>query len=223
MKHYNSIPYWTSVELNQYCYAFEKYDGSCIRAEWERKQSKHSSNMGFRKFGTRQQMIDNPRHPFYEAAQIFVEKYAEPLDRLFYDSKEFRGIDTVTVYGEYFGPNSFAGWHEKEDEKDLILFDIEKKVKGFLPPRIFVDMFGEFGIPRIIYQGNLTEEFINDIFEGKYDVDEGVVCKGTEHKKGKEVVWMCKCKTKEWLNKVKEKMGQKALLEEFNGDVSMLF
>jgi hypothetical protein len=41
-------------------------------------------------------------------------------------------------------------------------------------------------------------------------------------KNQKDEVWMVKVKTKEWLQKVKELHGERALLEELNGDRRLL-
>jgi hypothetical protein len=48
------------------------------------------------------------------------------------------------------------------------------------------------------------------------------VAKGVEKIKGKDNIWMVKIKTNEWLNKVKDKLGQKALLLEVNNDASLI-
>jgi len=52
----------------------------------------------------------------------------------------------------------------------------------------------------------------------KFNLSEGVIVKGIQ---GKET-WMVKIKTKEWLQKVKEKFGDKYLLEELNNDKNLL-
>ncbi len=36
------------------------------------------------------------------------------------------------------------------------------------------------------------------------------------------MVWMSKIKTNAWLQKIREKLGEKALLEEFNGDSKLI-
>lgn len=45
MKQYPTINYWNKGYFGESCYAFEKLDGSNIRAEWSKKQ-------GWHKFGT---------------------------------------------------------------------------------------------------------------------------------------------------------------------------
>ena len=57
-----------------------------------------------------------------------------------------------------------------------------------------------------------------------YDLSEGVVCKGITKTKRKKIeqIHMSKIKTIEWLQKVKKKYGQDKLLEELNGDKSLM-
>jgi hypothetical protein len=71
------------------------------------------------------------------------------------------------------------------------------------------------------YQGEYTEEMIEDVRNNKFGLKEGVVSKGVYKSKGKDVCWSCKIKTNDWLQKVKTKFGDKALLEEVNGDIQL--
>jgi hypothetical protein len=180
----------------QYCIAFDKYDGSNIRAEWSRKR-------GWDKFGSRKVLMDET-HPLGDAIDIFLNTYGDDLEKIFKKDKLFRNCQNVTVFGEYFGPNSFAGWHDPDDEKEIVLFDISIHKKGMMSPRDFVKMFGHLKIPKIIYEGNFNESFIQDVKDGKYPVIEGVVAKGNlPHGKSPHNLWMAKVKTKTWLDKLK--------------------
>jgi len=226
MKTYPSIPHYsnngTLKRRSQLCFAFDKKDGSNIRCEFNKKLSKKSNfTHGFKKFGTRNRLLD-PNSMFGPAIEIFYEKYAEGLERVFTDNEEYKRVRMITVYLEYFGKNSFAGMHEDSDEKDLVLIDVFKFQKGFVQPKTFINDFGALGIPDVIYDGIYDEQFINDVRMNKFGLDEGVVVKGVETVKGKENVWMVKIKTNEWLNKVKDKLGQKALLLEVNNDQSII-
>jgi hypothetical protein len=191
----------------EHCIAFTKYDGSNIRVKYTNKK-------GFHLFGSRTQMFDE-HHPFLaEAIPIFRTFYENPLmdliDEYFHNERE------IIAFLEFFGPNSFAGWHEKDDPKTLMLFDIMvgHKNRKFLLPQEFVKLCNKFmiGIPLVIYEGNLTDQFIQDVRAGKYDVNEGVVCKGTEktgaHRGG---VWMAKIKTQAYLDKLFNKYGEEGL------------
>ncbi len=66
---------------------------------------------------------------------------------------------------------------------------------------------------RVIYEGNMSDAFIQDVRDGKYSdqgVFEGVVCKGIErtgaHRGG---IWMCKVKTQKYIDLLKGKFGEK--------------
>ena len=192
------------------CIAFEKFDGSNIRVKYTNKK-------GFVLFGSRTQLFDK-NHPFLgDAVEIFYQKYEDKLIDLI--EKHFSNEREIIAFLEFFGPNSFAGWHEKEDVKDLILFDIMigHKNRKFLLPQEFWAMTtkNEITIPKVIYQGNLNDQFIQDVRDGKYDqksasrVFEGVVCKGTERTGAhRGNVWMAKIKTNNYFNLLKGKFGE---------------
>ena len=145
-------------------------------------------------------------NPFIEAVGIFENKYAEDLDKVFREDKTFRGIDRITVYGEFFGAHSFAGRHNWEESHDVLLFDLFLYKKDYLPPADFMKIFGSFDIPICEYKGPLTEEYIERVENAD---GEGRVYKGTENNK----VFMGKIKTKQWLHKVKEMYGEAEMLE----------
>ena len=81
-------------------------------------------------------------------------------------------------------------------------------------PQEFVKICNKLliGIPRVMYEGNLTDQFIQDVRAGKYDVTEGVVCKGAQktgaHRGG---VWMAKIKTQAYLDKLFNRFGEEGL------------
>jgi len=210
MKHYHSIEKNIEDYLGNHVYGFNKFDGSNFCAEWNKKLSKKSRfTYGFGKFGTRTQMIKNKENPFVEAVNIFMDKYAVPLDKIFCEDKLFRGIDTITVYGEFFGEHSFAGQHDWNEEHDVTIFDMFLYKKDFLNPRDFVDTFGHLNIPRVIYKGILDEQIINDVRVNVFNLSEGLVFKGSENNK----VFMIKLKTNDWLKRVRELYGENSNLE----------
>jgi len=218
MKKYNSIPYWNKGLFDTNIIAFDKIDGSNIRVEFSKKLSKKSNfTHGFKKFGTRNQLI-NGKSIFGEAVDIFYDKYAEGLEKIFTDKEEYKRLQTITVFLEFFGKNSFAGTHESTDKKDLILFDVFKYQKGFITPKNFIRDFEHLGIPNIVYEGIYNREFVQNVQNNAYNLREGVVVKGVKKNKGKEDVWMVKIKTNEWLTKVKNKFGVNALIKEVNNN-----
>jgi hypothetical protein len=52
-----------------------------------------------------------------------------------------------------------------------------------------------------VYEGKLTGTFTEDVRRGKYEVAEGVVCKGGS---GGDDVWMVKIKTSAYLERLKQ-------------------
>ena len=199
MKEYWSIP-GPSKSPNGPCIAFEKYDGNCIRAEWTKKN-------GWCKYGSRTVLIDNTS-PVANAIIVFNKKYANDLDNVFRKIKYFRNIERVTAYMEYFGPNSFAGWHDPKDfdSMDVMLFDLNIHKKGMMLPRDFVNVLkNEVEIAKVIYEGNFNSSFVNDIRDGKYPVKEGVVAKGVLEGKGQHSLWMAKAKTKWWFDELRKR------------------
>jgi len=224
MKKYKSIDY-AHLALGTYIYAFDKLDGSNIRIEYSPKLSKKTNfTFGFAKFGTRNKMIYKNDNRWGKAIDIFYEKYAQRLDEIFRTDKDFQNVKKITCFFEYYGHNSFAGQHLPNDEMDLVLIDVDLYQKGIMPPRDFIKKFGHLGIPKVIYQGMYTQQLIDDVKNNVYGLDEGVVIKGTTltKKKGVENTFMEKVKTNEWLQKVREIYGTGKLVEEVNGDKTLL-
>lgn len=178
--------------------AFDKLDGSNLRFEWNRKR-------GFYKFGTRMTLISESDTNFGDAIPVFLDKYNEDLSRIFID--KYKRVQSIVVFAEYLGENSFAGSHKKEDKKNIILFDVALHNRGFISPYNFVDTFGHLDIPDIIYDGKFTYDFIDDVKNNIYDLHEGVVCKGQD--------WITKIKTTEWLEKVRIMYGEREYLNQF--------
>jgi hypothetical protein len=213
MERYNKIDYYNKIQFGKYCLAFDKIDGSNVRFQWNRKR-------GFYKFGTRNNLIDRNDEIFGPSIDIFLNKYSDDIERVF--RKKYRSVDTFVVFGEFFGKNSFAGRHTNE-AKDVVIFDIHQYKRGIISPYEFVEDFGHLHIPDVIYTGPYTMDFVQTIRDNKYNLKEGVIVKGIlKTKNQKDEVWMVKVKTKEWLQRVKELHGERALLEELNGDGSLL-
>lgn len=217
MKTYPHIEYQNKGIWGEKIYAFDKLDGSNIRAEWSRKR-------GFYKFGTKNVMIDEGNEQFGKAVSLFLNKYSDSLSKVFTDKKEYRNTESFVVFCEYLGSNSQFGNHDPNDEMDIILFDVNEYKRGFIPPKEFVENFGHLPIPKIIYTGNYNKSLIQDIKDNIYNLHEGVIVKGTysTKRKNQELVWMVKIKTNDWLSKLKQQYGEKVLLKELNGDKTLL-
>jgi hypothetical protein len=186
--------------------AFDKLDGSNIRV-------KYTAKRGFDLFGSRTQLLDKT-HPFLGGVvDYFNNTCAEPLTKVF--KKEFPNEREIIVFGEYFGTQSFAGIHVLEDDKKFVLFDvlIGHKDRKFVMPRQFIKLFSQLvEIPRVVCEGNLSDQFIKDVRENKYNTNEGVICKGLE-KTGaaRGGVWMCKIKTQSYFDRLLTRYGEEGL------------
>ena len=198
---YPKIPGSSAAPLES-CIAFKKYDGTNLHWVWERE-------LGWYAFGMRRNRYDldelgiaefHEAHRGYtDAVQIFQSTLAQPLAELFsghptYDSSE------ITVFTEYVGSESFAGQHKESDTKRLVLFDVAIG-DAILPPNQFIDEFSHLDTARVVYRGKLTGKCAEDVRQGRYDVDEGVVCKGG---KTPDTVWMVKIKTNSYMDKLKQ-------------------
>lgn len=186
------------------CIAFEKYDGTNIHWVWKNSQ--------FQEFGTRRNRypIDNigegyflKKHPeLGQCINTFLgngkqDKFDEYLYNRFYLDENFENKEII-LFTEFFGKNSFAGTHQAEDEKFCFLIDV--MIDGNLvPPEEFIRDFKQFDIAKVVYQGRFNGQFIEDVRNGKYSVNEGVVCKGMINNQ----IHMTKIKTNDYLNKIK--------------------
>ena len=117
MKEYPSI---ANVVQNIPVYAFDKIDGSNIRAEWSRKKE-------FYKFGSRHRLLGDDDPLLGEAIEIINNKYHDDLSRIFVNQRHERCI----VFFEFYGANSFAGNHCDEPH-DVKLIDVNPYKKGIL-------------------------------------------------------------------------------------------
>lgn len=212
MKQYHRIPHWSDGPFGEKTIALDKKDGTSMRFEWNSKR-------GFFKFGTRGILI-NKSMDFGDGIDIFLNKYNESLNDIF--RKKYSKFINIVVFAEYFGENSFAGQHLVSDKKDVCVFDISLYKRGIINPYEFQDIFGKLDIPSVIYEGEFNNVLINNVKNNIYNLKEGVVCKGViKSRKDKDRLFFHKIKTNDWLNKVRNKLGERALLEELNGDINL--
>ncbi len=179
--------------------AFDKLDGSNIRAEWQRKRDWHL-------FGSRRRLLDESQPLLGRAIGLVRDTYAEPLARALVDDPAFRGVEQATAYFEFLGPHSFAGLHDPaelgvpaNEPLRVVLIDVNLHRRGLVSAEEFIAHFGHLGIPRVAHRGVLTREFIEDVRAGRFGSGEGVVCKGGEgHGR-----WMAKVKTNAYLERLR--------------------
>jgi hypothetical protein len=215
MQSYPSIPYHNSGIEGSKVWVFDKPDGNNLRFEY-------SKNRGFYKFGTRTNLISKDDINYGEGITIFLDKYSKELEYRF--KHLYPNSLSMTVFGEYFGENSFSGIHQEGDTMDVTIFDIINYKKGFIPVSKYIEQFGDLHITPLLEITTFEDNLIESIRENDYitELKEGVVVKGEKKKKGEIIPWMCKIKTWEWLDKVKSKYGEKALLKEVNNDKTIL-
>lgn len=195
MKQYPSIK--TKWEPGLVYWVFDKLDGSNIRAEW-------SAKSGFYKFGSRKILLSETHPNFGKAIGLIRQQegaLAEQLAKL--------KVDKAVLYFEFFGSKSFAGFHEDLDNHRCVLIDVDLGGKGQMDPEDFIQAFtGSVELPRLLYQGELYEGFVEAIRSGKQQgmTFEGVVCKSKKPSK-----WlpphMCKIKNEAWIKAVIAKHG----------------
>ena len=190
MKAYPSI----SPEIvHQPVYAFDKLDGSNIRAEWSRKR-------GFYKFGKRNHLLDDTNPVLREAEELILKDFAEPMAQV---AREERW-DSLVAFFEFFGPQSFAGNHENEPHQ-VALIDVATNKRGILEPRDYLKLFEDLKIAPLLYHGNPNSDFVSAVQGGTLEgmSFEGVVCKGKWVSPGRPL--MFKVKNLAWIQKVKTK------------------
>lgn len=188
MLQYPSIDSWRKSPIGKPCVAFYKYDGSNLRFEYNPKK-------GWCKYGTRKTMFDE-NTPLYNQA---IELFNDNMGQVIVDTVNHaygRKVERITAFTEFFGPSSFAGSHDPDEQKQLKLFDVFVFKKGFIPANQFVKLFKRHDwTAEVVYQGNMNREFVDDVRNGKYPVYEGVICKGDE--------WSAKIKTIQYLDRLK--------------------
>ena len=187
-------------------YAFDKLDGSNIRVEWSRKNN-------FTKFGSRKRLLSADENPLGESIHIFNETLS---DRLVEPLRKLR-VERATLFMEFSGENSFAGFHEDE-KHSLTLFDVSLYKKGFMLPKEFMKTFGDVvPTPDLLYYGKPNSDFIEEVHNGSLDgmTFEGVVCKSQELVRNKQIRF--KVKNDAWLNKLKNKCdGDESMFEQLS-------
>lgn len=176
--------------------AFDKLDGSNIRAEW-------SPKAGLHRFGTRRQLIDPEKSGILaKAPELILNKYGNDLHGIL----SANGYASAVCFFEFHGPGSFAGQHVENDHHDVTLFDVAPFTKGILPPEEFLERFGHLDVPKVLHRGEVTDEFIVSVRESKLAgmTFEGVVCKSANSKRTKQPI-MFKLKSYVWLDRLREK------------------
>ena len=193
MKTYPTIRYFQPFDVGKNITAFQKLDGSNIRAEWNRKRN-------FYKFGSRNHLISESDVPFGEAVRLIREQ-EEELNKILLSTK----MESAVCFFEFWGENSRFGQHQKELHH-CTLIDISLFKKGYLVPGEFIELFSKTA--PVLYQGLLSESFVQSVKDGTLEGlgSEGVVCKGALDKKTGQP-FMVKLKRQSWFDDLKKFCG----------------
>ncbi len=195
MKAYPTIEFSTS--LPEKAHVFDKIDGSNLRFEWSRKA-------GWYKSGTRTRLFDETDTIFGGAKPLFLSSLGEPIERIAVDNR----LERIIVFTEFSGPNSFAGLHDKNDQKTLRLFDVNVHKRGILGPKEFLRLFGHLDITTFLGVHTWGPQLLDQVRNGQLPgvTFEGVVGKcGSGHS-----LQMAKVKSQVWIDKVHAKFGSRA-------------
>jgi len=218
MKEYNSIDRIQDdgYLLGEQVWAYNKLDGQNFRVKYNPRSKE------FGPFGSRTQLVDETSDQFGNAVRYFNEhKYGEILSGIVKNNSGkkglFTGVDEITFFFEWYGDNSFAGFHQDGDTMHLALIDVFLKKKGYIEPESFETLFRDCGIeiPELIYKGVLTQNSIGSIQKNDWTSDaceyptvkEGVVCRRSTMLKGQRMPKV-KFKTQWWLTKLYEKYDE---------------
>lgn len=169
---------------------FDKLDGNNLRFEFSRKR-------GWHKFGSRRQMIDEAHEQFGEPVRVFLDQLGDPIIKTF----KKKVPDRLTVFCEWWGPNSLAGMHQPGDDMHLTLFEVT--IGGWMKPKQFRKQFEDVvPTPTHLGQHNWTRGFVERVKSGEIEgiTFEGVVGKTVDGPR----LLMGKAKTDAWINAIRE-------------------
>lgn len=214
MLEYPSIAHAGGQSFREFkAHVFDKLDGSNLRFEWSKKK-------GWYKQGTRTRLFDESDPEFGKAIKTF--KHAANMDHNLCVVARKHSWDRMVAFVEWYGRDSFAGWHNPEHEwkdMEMALIDISIDGKALMPPKEFVKTFSKSDVATPEYYGvfNWTRGFVAEVrkgnlpgwYEGKLNLlpdgawrghhGEGVV--GKAEIDGRIV--MAKAKTQQWVDRVK--------------------
>lgn len=215
MKHYDSFENikYDGTLLGEEVWGFNKIDGQNFCVKFSPKQKE------FTMFGSKTQNVDESSEQFGAAVIYFKTNLEEIIKQIIIKNSSkkgiFNGVKEITLFFEWYGENTFSGFHISGEELKLCLIDVFLYKKGYIEPKEFYKLFAhvdEIEIPEIIYVGKLTKDFIWSIQNNDWTKDgcqyptvkEGVVVKRSTLMKGQRLP-KSKIKTSWWLNELKSK------------------
>lgn len=175
-------------------YIFDKLDGSNIRVEFSLKQ-------GFNKFGTRHKLMSDDSGILNQSKDLIMQ-YEEQTHNIFKKNKWQSG----TLFFEFYGPKSFAGFHEEGDDFKVFLIDSHITKIGFLQARDYLKAFEDsIEMARHLMISKFNKTLVDDIKNGTLEgmTFEGVIGKSVNRNK----LVRCKVKNAAWISRLKDKCG----------------
>lgn len=193
MQQYPSIEKKIIKDLDYYI--FDKLDGSNIRVEFSLKK-------GFDKFGTRHKLMSDESGILNRSKDLILN-YEEETHNIFKKNKWQSG----TLFFEFYGKNSFAGFHEEDDDFKVSLIDAHISKIGYLNPKDYIRTFEDkIEMSSFLKVGKFNKTLLEQIQNGDMPgvTFEGVIGKAFLKNKHFRV----KVKNKEWIEKLKRKCGE---------------
>ena len=212
MKHYDSIPRIQDDGSlkGEMVIGYNKLDGQnfCVTYNCRKKT--------WGPYGSRTRTVDENDLQFGSTVKFFNDSgYKDILANIvkeYSDKRDvFNGVEEVVFFFEWYGANSFAGFHQEGDKMHLALIDVFLKKKGYIEPKDYEMCFRGSGVemPELVYSGPLDADIIEKVQNNdwtypdcwKFNVKEGVVFKRSTILKGQRRPSV-KVKTKWWLEKL---------------------
>jgi len=175
-------------------YIFDKLDGSNIRVEYSLKK-------GFDKFGTRKKLMSDDSGILNQSKELIMG-----YEKAVYDIFKKHRWENGTLFFEFHGPNSFAGFHDETDTFKVSLIDAHIGRIGYLPPKEYIKAFdGSVEMSDFLLISKFNRTMIEKIKTGTLDgvTFEGVIGKAVVRNK----IVRCKVKNQAWIDKLKAKCG----------------
>jgi len=175
-------------------YIFDKLDGSNIRAEYSIKK-------GFDKFATRKKLMSDDSGILNQSKEL-IQRTEQAVHDIFKKNKWESG----TLFFEFHGKNSFAGFHDPTDKFKASLIDVHVTRMGYLPPKEYLK---EFGNRVEMSEFLLVSKFNKTLLEKiKYGTLDGVTFEGVIGKTvARNKIVRCKVKSKAWIDRLKNQCG----------------
>jgi hypothetical protein len=193
MQQYPSIDKKIIKDLDYYI--FDKLDGSNIRVEFSLKK-------GFDKFGTRHKLMSD-ESGILNLSKDLIFNYEKVTHDIFKKNKWQSG----TLFFEFFGKKSFAGFHEENDDFKVCLIDAHITKLGYLNPKDYIRTFDDYiEMSTFLKIGKFNKTLIEQIKNGELEgfSFEGVI--GKAFLKNKHI--RVKVKNKKWIEKLKNHCGE---------------